>query len=157
MFSSKLKRLSVLQGALLSVALLSGCGSDEVSNTNIQQTFLPVDEAFVFSAKTEGGGLVTASWKIADGYRLYKDQFKFSVSPEEYQITKVSYPPATMFDDKNLGKKESYKGSVDVTIEVSGKSVSGEFHLTSKYQGCADVGLCYPPETRKNTFSLLMQ
>lgn len=116
---------------------------------------MPVEEAFIYSVKVDSDNLIKANWIIADGYRLYKDQFKFSVSPDAYQITHVSYPPAQMFDDKNLGKKESYKNSVEITIAVSGESSLSELELTSKYQGCADVGLCYPPETRNNTLKLL--
>jgi len=152
------KRL--LRNSLLvaSVILLAGCGSNNETSssakTNIQQEFLPVDKAFMFSANAENKQQIRAHWVIADGYHLYKDKFKFSVAPNNYKIVGVKYPKAEMFSDKTLGKVESYKDSVEVSIEITGEPTSEIISLTSTYQGCADVGLCYPPETKVSDFDL---
>jgi len=141
-----------------SAMVLVSCGSNNetsnTANTNIQQEFLPVDKAFMFSANAENKQQIRAHWVIADGYHLYKDKFKFSVAPNNYKITDIRYPKAEMFSDKNLGKVESYKGSVAVSIEITGEPTSEIISLTSTYQGCADVGLCYPPETKVSDFDL---
>jgi len=141
-----------------SVIVLVACGSNNetstAANTNTQQEFLPVDKAFMFSANAENKQQIRAHWVIADGYHLYKDKFKFSVTPNNYKIVGVKYPKAEMFSDKNLGKVESYKGSVEVNIEITGEPTSEIISLTSTYQGCADVGLCYPPETKVSDFDL---
>jgi len=154
-----LQKVTLSQGcrwgaALMLSALVMGCGSgDKPMQTNLQQEFLPVEEAFVFSAKASED-VIKVHWVIAEGYRLYKDKFKFSVSPGNYQIIDVNYPPAEMFADKNLGDKEAYKGQLEVSIKVSNPKEAGEITLKTEYQGCADVGLCYPPETRNSAFNL---
>jgi len=141
-----------------SLIILVSCGSNNdsatTSNTNTQQEFLPVDKAFMFSANAENSQQIRAHWVIADGYHLYKDKFKFSVAPDNYKIVDIKYPKAEVFDDKNLGKLESYKGSVEVSIQITGEPTSEMVSLTSSYQGCADVGLCYPPETKVTDFKL---
>ncbi len=140
---------------LMISALIVGCGSsgDKPAQTNLQQEFLPVEEAFVFSAKASQD-IIKVDWAIAEGYRLYKDKFKFNVTPDTYQIVDINYPPAEMFADKNLGDKEAYKGQVEISIKVSNLKDAGEVTLKTEYQGCADVGLCYPPETRHSVFNL---
>jgi len=138
---------------ILILAVLAGCGSNSTSNMS-QQEFLPVEQAFAFSAEAESSQLLKTRWKIADGYHLYKDKFKFSVSPESVTIASINYPKAEMFSDKNLGKLESYKGSIEVLIKLSSTDSKGKIQLTSQYQGCADVGLCYPPETKQTEFDL---
>ena len=139
--------------------IMTGCGSnkDSTSDTNIntQQEFLPVEKAFMFSANSVDKSTLRAHWVIAEGYHLYKDKFKFTISPANYEIIEVKYPKAEVFSDKNLGKLESYKGSVEVIIKFSGKSTSDIMSLTSEYQGCADVGLCYPPESKVSDFDPL--
>ena len=138
--------------------MLVACDASDSNTTKIdtkaQQAFLPVEEAFVFSAKMTANGLIKAQWKIADGYHLYKNQFKFTVSPASYQVENVNFPKGDIFSDKNLGKLESYAHFVEISIQVSNTKETGAFELTSKYQGCADVGLCYPPETRVSRFEL---
>ena len=157
MVSLKHVYLSVFVG--FNLLLLVGCESSNNSSgvnsgVNTQQTFLPVEEAFVFSAKADNGQLLKATWEIAEGYHLYKDKFKFSVAPDNYKIVNVKYPKADIFDDKILGKLESYKTSVEISIKIAGEPSTSNVQLTSVYQGCADVGLCYPPETKKTEFKL---
>ena len=153
MFNLKHAYLSVFVG--INFLMLVGCeSSNNSSGVNSQQEFLPVEEAFVFSAKADNGQLLKATWEIAEGYHLYKDKFKFSVTPDNYKIVNVKYPKAEMFDDKFLGQLESYKDSVEISIEITGEPNTSNIQLTSVYQGCADVGLCYPPETKKTEFKL---
>jgi len=143
---------------IASLSVLASCDSNNqtstVTNTNTQQEFLPVDKAFMYSANAENKHQIRAHWVIAEGYHLYKDKFKFSVAPNNYKIVDIKYPKAEMFSDKNLGKLESYKDSVEVSIEITGEPTAEIISLTSTYQGCADVGLCYPPETKVSDFNL---
>ena len=155
------KCMQILAGGAVAFTLvfISGCESRDKTpvNTNTQQEFLPVEEAFVFSASMKRPDLIKTRWKIAEGYHLYKDKFEFSVAPETYQIVEVDYPQAVMFSDKNLGKLESYNNFVEISIRVSSERDASTVQLTSKYQGCADVGLCYPPETRVSQFDLVLK
>lgn len=143
---------------VITLSVLVGCGSGNetasTNSTNTQQGFLPVDKAFMFSANAENKQQIRAHWVIADGYHLYKDKFKFSVTPDNYQIVDIHFPKAEIYSDKTLGKLESYKGSVEVSIKITGEPTSEPISLTSTYQGCADVGLCYPPETKVSDFDL---
>lgn len=144
----------VISSTMLIISCGSNNGSSNDVQTNTQQEFLPVEKAFVFSTNAEDKQKLQVSWVIADGYHLYKDKFKFSVSPESVKIVEVKYPKAEIFSDKNLGKLESYSGSIEINIEISEELTSEKISLTSVYQGCADVGLCYPPETKITDFDL---
>jgi len=134
------------------IFVLTACESP-INSQNMTDDFLPVDEAFVFSVKETTKNSVTLQWKVADGYHLYKNQFRFSVEPDGNKISNIDYPKGEMFKDKALGTLESYKGTLNITLNINNID-SNNITLKSRYQGCADVGLCYPPETKVTTLKI---
>ena len=136
------------------LALLAACGKEQTASTNMVDDFLPVDEAFQYSAQVIDNTTIKAIWKIADGYHLYKNKLKFAVSPSAYQLVNINYPKGEMIDDKIFGKQESYSGQLEVIIKLDAKQSSEKLVLESAYQGCADKGLCYPPEKRTSTLDI---
>lgn len=114
--------------------------------------FLPVDEAFVFSSSSDAG-VLQLRWKIADGYYLYKDRLKVrfeqpGVVQEEARYSQI----AEVQDDPYFGRVEVFRG--DLLVEIPIISTGGATELTAKvsYQGCADAGLCYPPQHRDTLY-----
>jgi thiol:disulfide interchange protein DsbD len=109
--------------------------------------FLDPEDAFRFSATVaDDGSSIAARFSIADGYYLYHERFAF-VASDGVQLGNPQYPPGKVKFDETFNKEVlTYRGDVVVRLPV--ESGSGAFTLTARLQGCADRGLCYPPEQR---------
>ena len=106
------------------------------------QEFLDPSLAFRVSARMEGDNTAVLTYAIADGYYMYREQFKFKA--EGAKLGAPQIPPGKVKYDETFQKDvETYKGSVTIRIPVEG---SGPFTLVATSQGCADAGLCYPPQ-----------
>ncbi|WP_250658016.1 protein-disulfide reductase DsbD [Alkalimarinus coralli] len=113
--------------------------------------FLPVDNAFHFSSSVEGESLVL-SWQIEEGYYLYKERFKFSLPDTNGSLgSPVFSRQGSEKDDPNFGKVTVFHEDIDIRIPVSLAGLS-ETPVEVSYQGCADAGLCYPPQTKTALF-----
>lgn len=110
--------------------------------------FLPVHEAFQFSSSSDSG-VLKLHWKVSDGYYLY--QHRIQVTPTEPDVV-LGEP---RFSIASSPKDDPYFGAVqvfyeDLTMEVPVLDTGGRTEIEFKvsYQGCAEAGLCYPPETQ---------
>ena len=108
--------------------------------------FLPVDEAFAFSARLDAGRLV-ARWNMADGYYLYRHAFQVEAE-DGTALGELAIPTGKRIEDAYFGPSEVYYGSVEIAAAVQGTR-TGPVYARIRYQGCADAGLCYPPQTRR--------
>jgi len=106
--------------------------------------FLQVDEAFQFDF-TQQGAQVILNWKIADGYYLYKKQFKTVVKQAELGMP--VYPEAEQVEDEFFGLSDVFRGQLDIVYPIVSSVQDGIVKI--RYQGCADAGLCYPPTTKE--------
>ncbi|MGD9297323.1 MAG: protein-disulfide reductase DsbD family protein, partial [Chromatiales bacterium] len=117
--------------------------------------FLMPDEAFKPTV-TADGNTITASWEIAEGYYLYKEKFRFESQTPEVTLGEPGFPPAEMHHgikpNGEEGEVEVYFNEVSVSIPV--KSGSGAADILVRYQGCAEKGLCYPPQKKTYTLEL---
>ncbi len=107
-----------------------------------EQELLEPDKAFAFSAETRDGK-IHAQWNIADGYYLYRSKLRFSTDTPGVTLGEPQFPKGKIKQDEFFGQVEIYRGMVDVVLPV--KSGSGPVELTAHSQGCADIGVCYPP------------
>ena len=105
--------------------------------------FVPADRAFVFDFQQNQHDL-NLTWQVKDGYYLYRKQI--SIAPSQADIAEVKLPPGVWHEDEFYGKSEIYRKQLTVPITVN-QAKSGAT-LTITYQGCADAGFCYPPETK---------
>lgn len=110
-----------------------------------EDDFLHPDEAFAPSLEAVGGA-VEARWKIADGYYLYRDKFRLESETPGVELGEVAYPPAKTKSDPNFGDTEVYYKDVKLTAPLINGSGEAQIRLT--YQGCAESGLCYPPQRK---------
>ncbi|MGL4768252.1 MAG: protein-disulfide reductase DsbD [Formosimonas sp.] len=114
------------------------------------QEFLPPEQAFAFSAQMNGAQSVRVSFKIADGYYMYRDEFKFSVVSPDGAVSQtgaVKLPAAQIKFDENFNQDMAiYHKQVSVDVPIQ-KKQAGEalFKVVVTSRGCADKGLCYPP------------
>ena len=116
-----------------------------VTGTDGAAEFLHVDEAFRPDLLLLPGNRIQVEWLIADSYYLYKHRFKFEA------INGVSLGPAQIpggekKSDEFFGEVEVYHRLVSITIPF--QATEKDFTITIGYQGCAEAGLCYPPETK---------
>jgi thiol:disulfide interchange protein DsbD len=119
------------------------------------EDFLPADQAFVFDAVADGPDRVRLHWRIADGYYLYRQRLTATTTSEEARLGVVSLPQGKTKTDEFFGEQEVYYGELVGLLPVS-RAGGRELELLLKvtYQGCAEAGLCYPPETKAITVSL---
>lgn len=104
--------------------------------------FLDPSIAFKFSARMEGERTAVVTYDIAPGYYMYRERFAFTARGAQLGTPEI--PPGKVKYDETFQKDvETYKGSVTIRIPVEG---SGPFTLNATSQGCADAGLCYPPQ-----------
>jgi thiol:disulfide interchange protein DsbD len=102
--------------------------------------FLKVDKAFIFDFHQQKNKL-QVSFNIADGYYLYRHQFKFTTS--NATIVPVDLPTGESHEDEFFGIQQIFTGQLAFTIDI--EQASSDASLTVRYQGCAKKGLCYPP------------
>ncbi len=111
------------------------------------EEFLPVDEAYQLSVRNTENSLI-AEWVIADAYYLYGEQFRFSFNGNTITATK---PTGKISYDEVFEKEvEKHYHYIQAEIQKSDLSTPIDSNtLLVTYQGCADAGLCYPPQTRE--------
>lgn len=105
------------------------------------EDFLPPEQAFRFSARMVDASTAELRYRIADGYYMYRDNFRFSAHGA--QLGEAAIPRGTVKFDPNFEKDvETLRGELRIRVPVE---AAGDFALTSVSQGCSDKGLCYPP------------
>jgi thiol:disulfide interchange protein DsbD len=123
-----------------------------------QEDLLPPDEAFKFKAEMIAPDKIKATWDIADGYYLYRERFNFEPdNPENLTLATPIFPKGDTKNDPNFGETEVYHHEVVIEIPIApnqNTAQATELALKVKYQGCADAGLCYPPQRKTATLQL---
>ncbi len=104
-----------------------------------EPSFLESQDAFRLSTTTEQPGEISLSWDIAPGYYLYRDRIQVT-GPGVKQVVK---PAGEAKEDPTFGRVEVYHNRVTVRADAPGAST-----VLVTWQGCAEQGLCYPPEQR---------
>ena len=106
-----------------------------------QQTFLPVDQAFVFDFDQQGSTLFVG-WDIAPDYYLYKKKIEIIAKGANIQVGDSGR--GEIIEDEFFGKTEVFFNSASVISKLS--NITEGAVVKVRYQGCAKAGLCYPPE-----------
>lgn len=113
--------------------------------------FLPVDEAFQFSAaKSENQENVIVNWSIAEGYYLYQEKISVKLNQEEtssFDKPTFSISPED-YNDPYFGLMKIFKKPVQAIFKASQPPLKAEDVVEIAYQGCTS-GFCYPPEVKE--------
>lgn len=127
----------------LILLLCSASASAGLFDAPGRSNFVPADRAFAFDFQQNQHDL-NLSWHIKDGYYLYRKQI--TLTTKDAAIVDPSLPPGEWHEDEFYGKSEIYRQRLmlPITLTQAGKAAT----LTVTYQGCADAGFCYPPETK---------
>ena len=114
---------------------------------------LEVEQAFQVSARFLNVNMVELRYQIAEGYYMYRERFKFGTDDAKSALGKAQIPAGKFKQDATFGRVETYRISVRVLLPLvnkgNGSAVieSGKFiALQVTSQGCADAGVCYPPQ-----------
>jgi thioredoxin:protein disulfide reductase len=133
----------------LGLALLWLCWSGLVQAAN---AFLEPEQAFRLSAQAKDERTVEVRFDVAPGYYLYRERLSVQ-APDGVILGEPVIPPGKVKFDENFQKDvETYHGGLSFTVPVT--QAAGPFTLTVNSQGCADAGLCYPPQTQMLRVSL---
>ena len=120
-----------------------------------EEELLEPDKAFALTVSVLDANTIEARWDIAEGYYLYRSKLKFKSDNPAFSLGEPSYPDGKIKHDEFFGEVETYRGSVVVTIPVErSESAPESFTLTATSQGCADIGVCYPPQRQNRVVEL---
>jgi thioredoxin:protein disulfide reductase len=122
--------------------------------TIAQNSPLPPEKAFRFAARALNPHTVEASFNIADGYYLYRDKVHFVVEPQSSDLTPPVLPSGKIKEDAFFGKVETYRGNVVVNLDLKDTAPGQNVTVQAESQGCADIGICYPPTVQRITLAL---
>ncbi|MGB8433677.1 MAG: protein-disulfide reductase DsbD [Burkholderiales bacterium] len=112
----------------------------------LAQDILEPEKAFRFSARAIDDRTLEVRYRIEDGYYMYRDKFRFAAEPAEVKLGPAAFPPGKVKQDEFFGKVETYRGNLAIRVPVEASTDRIKLAVTS--QGCADVGICYPPLTQ---------
>jgi len=126
--------------------LLENRPSSTLGSINNSADFLPVREAFQLSLVESTPQSIKLRFVATEGYYLYRHRFQFRADPAEVVLGAAKLPDGQKKHDEYFGDVEVYHGILDVELPRTDQRA---FTLAVTYQGCADKGLCYPPETER--------
>lgn len=115
------------------------------------QEFLDPLVAFKPEARALDDKTVEVRYSIAKGYYLYRDKFRFAA--EGATLGTPVFPAGKQKHDDNFGDVEVYYKSVAIRLPLSANQ-SGPITLKVTSQGCADAGVCYPPQEQTLSVTL---
>jgi thiol:disulfide interchange protein DsbD len=116
--------------------------------------FLPAKEAFNYTIETVQRNIIVR-YEIAPGYYLYRDKLSFSTDTAGVSLGTPVAPNGNWHVDEFFGRQEIYRGTSAVTVPVQFTTQPSSFDLKLRLQGCADAGLCYPPQSWTTKITML--
>ena len=126
--------------------LLESRPSATLGSINNSADFLPVREAFQLSLVEATPQSIKLRFATAEGYYLYRHRLQFRSDPADVTLGPAQLPKGEQKHDEYFGDVEVYHGILEVELP---RTDPRAFTLVVSYQGCADKGLCYPPETER--------
>jgi thioredoxin:protein disulfide reductase len=119
------------------------------SDVDSAPDILPVDQAFQLQPAERSKRGLKLGWLVSKGYYLYRERIKVEAfEPAAIKLPAPKLPAGEKHHDEHFGDVHVYRGgSYDVEIS-GGKSLGQVRKLKISYQGCAESGVCYPPQTR---------
>lgn len=148
----RLLLLLVSLSGLLTNTVQAGLLDSLSGNSSEEPQFLPVEQAFPLRTDVQGKFLI-ASWTSADGYYLYQHRIKVQQGSTTVEASRFLHNGAITLgeekQDEAFGLVTVFHGALDAEFDLSSLQ-PGPATLT--YQGCAEAGLCYPPQ--KVTFEV---
>jgi len=129
--------------ALVLLLLLTGSPALQAQ----EEELLPPEEAFALIARMQGDTLI-AEYKIAPGYYMYRERFDFQIessdAPAAFDVALI--PDGKIKNDEFFGEVETYRHAVAIKLPLRYQgAAASRLQVKAVSQGCADIGVCYPP------------
>lgn len=138
---------SLVAKLLLLIPSLAGFAVTEA------QEVLPPEEAFPYSIEASADELLL-KFDVQDGYYLYRKQFAFASQTDAVTLGTPVLPIGDIHEDEFFGVVETYRDQFEVRIPYWRSTETDEMDFQLTAQGCADIGLCYPPQRWTSNVSL---
>ncbi|MBN6150824.1 protein-disulfide reductase DsbD [Xanthomonas sp. AmX2] len=119
-----------------------------------EKDLLPVDQAFALTAQAPERGRIELRWKIADGYYLYRHRIAVRIESGFKANPTLQLPAGHKKTDPFFGAVETYRGQLSAVQTGAAADGVDTLQVEVRYQGCADAGVCYPPQKRRLTVAL---
>ena len=131
------------------VAGLIGFASATAMVNHGEEEFLRPEQAFVLATPTVSDDEISLEWKISDGYYLYQSKFRVQAATPGVTLGEPKFSPTETKQDPIFGEVQVYhhKAALKVPVEQAPAGAKA-IELKLRYQGCADKGICYPPQVR---------
>ncbi|MCK4744173.1 MAG: protein-disulfide reductase DsbD [Sulfuriflexus sp.] len=114
-----------------------------------EEDLLPPDQAFTVNARAIDANTVEVEWNAADGYYMYNDKFNFKSETADIELGNITLPPGKkkigIRPDGTEGELEIYRHKLAIKVPLVRNGDSKSLRITVGGQGCADLGVCYPP------------
>lgn len=130
------------------LAALLLCNAFVLARAQAQPELLEAERAFSFSARVLDARTLEARFTVAPGYYLYREKLHFTVEPNTL-ASAPAFPAGEFKHDEFFGRVETYRGQIAVTMPLNKPVTGQEIVITAESQGCADVGVCYPPQRQR--------
>lgn len=144
-----LKRLS----ALLALVLASAAATANPLDRPKLDSLLPPAEAFTLLPAERQGDALKLSWNIAPGYYLYRHRILIELlAPTDTGLAAIRLPEGIAHVDEHFGQVRIYRSLLEATVPLTQKPAQA-LKLRISYQGCADAGVCYPPQHTVQTLA----
>ncbi|MEO0421107.1 MAG: protein-disulfide reductase DsbD [Pseudomonadota bacterium] len=111
-----------------------------------EEDILSPQEAFRYEVSADAEQ-ITVRWDIEPGYYMYRGRMRYSTATTGVALGEVAFSKGKVKDDEFFGEVEIYRKQAQVTIPYEATAGTDALSLEIRSQGCADIGLCYPPET----------
>ena len=110
----------------------------------------PADEVFVPTADIDGDGALRVVWSIDDCCYLYEKRTTVEIVEEGIAAGVPVFAEGLDYEDEFFGPSVIHRRTLDlrVPLEIDASRAGGSMAVTLGWQGCADIGVCYPPQTR---------
>ena len=120
-----------------------------------EDELLPPREAFQLTTEVVGPERLRLTFDIAEGYYLYRDKLGARSTREGHTLDSAELPPGTIKHDPFFGEMEIYRDEVNFTVPIVERpSDATAMDIEVRSQGCADIGVCYPPQRHQATLEL---
>ncbi|WP_024889181.1 protein-disulfide reductase DsbD family protein [Luteimonas huabeiensis] len=134
---------------LAATALLAAAGAQAAVDFD---DLLPVEEAFALRATAPTRERIELDWTIAEGYYLYRH--RMGAEGPGFPADGLRLPDGARHVDEFFGEVETYRGRVRMALPGAAAAGTDRVVVRVRYQGCADAGICYPPQTREVSVAL---
>src|SRR3569623_1311398 len=120
-----------------------------------EDSLLDPQEAFKYSVRVLDAQSIETRFQVAKGYHLYRDKVKFEVVTKGVELGSLQLPPGKTEEDAIFGRTVVYRDDVRSNLPLNRIDPNiRQITLRVVSQGCADAGVCYPPQTHESQLEL---